>query len=303
MANNMGIITESFPARERGRAMGILATFVALGMMCGPVLGGMLVASFPWESIFLINLPIGVISFIVGLYTLPHVKPEAGERPMPLTEAARRCFANSAFTINLACMLIVFVGIGASEFILPFYFQDAHGFGSDISGLLFLALPMVNAFIGPLSGTVSDRVGCEGPTAVGLGVYVCGLFAVSTLDEHSSIPVIVCCVAFMSCGTSIFQSPNNSLYMGSAPREALGFAGSLGSLARYAGMALGITVASSILYGQMSVAMGEAVTSFVAGRPDAFLFGFRSVFYVLMVVAAVGFALAMVRLVKMRARH
>ena len=262
MANNMGIITESFPARERGRAMGILATFVALGMMCGPVLGGMLVASFPWESIFLINLPIGVISFIVGLYTLPHVRPEAGERPMPLAEAARRCFANSAFTINLACMLIVFVGIGASEFILPFYFQDAHGFGSDISGLLFLALPMVNAFIGPLSGTVSDRVGCEGPTAVGLGVYVCGLFAVSTLDEHSSIPVIVCCVAFMSCGTSIFQSPNNSLYMGSAPREALGFAGSLGSLARYAGMALGITVAANILYGQMSVAMGEAVTSF-----------------------------------------
>ena len=134
-------------------------------------------------------------------------------------------------------------------------------------------------------------------------MYVCGLFAVSTLDEHSSIPAIVCCVAFMSCGTSIFQSPNNSLYMGSAPREALGFAGSLGSLARYAGMALGITVASNILYGQMSVAMGEAVTSFVAGRPDVFLFGFRSVFYVLMAVAAVGFALAMVRLVRMRACH
>ena len=56
MANIMGIITESFPARERGRAMGILATFVALGMMCGPVLGGVLVASFSWESIFLINL-------------------------------------------------------------------------------------------------------------------------------------------------------------------------------------------------------------------------------------------------------
>lgn len=74
-------------------------------------------------------------------------------------------------------------------------------------------------------------------------------------------------------------------------------------LARYAGMALGITAASHILYGQMSVAMGEAVTSFVAGRPDVFLFGFRSVFYVLMAAAAVGFALAMVRLVRMRARH
>ena len=37
MANNMGIITESFPAKERGRALGLLASFVALGMMCGPV--------------------------------------------------------------------------------------------------------------------------------------------------------------------------------------------------------------------------------------------------------------------------
>ena len=107
----------------------------------------------------------------------------------------------------------------------------------------------------------------------------------------------------MSCGTSIFQSPNNSLYMGSAPREALGFAGSLGSLARYAGMALGITVASRILHGQTSAVMGKTVTSYVAGRPDVFLFGFRLVFYVLMAVAAVGFALTLVRLVRTRARH
>lgn len=59
----------SSPSRFRTRTRpchGVLATFVALGMMCGPVLGGMLVASFPRESIFLINLPIGVISFIVG---------------------------------------------------------------------------------------------------------------------------------------------------------------------------------------------------------------------------------------------
>ena len=49
--------------------------------------------------------------------------------------------------------------------------------------------------------------------------------------------------------------------------------------------------------------MGKTVTSYVAGRPDVFLFGFRSVFYVLMAVAAVGFALTLVRLARMRARH
>ena len=302
MANNMGIITEAFPARERGRAMGMLATFVALGMMCGPVLGGFLVASFPWESIFLINIPVGVISFAVGLKTLPHVRPAAGEKPMPLLESARRCFASPAFTVNLACMLIVFIGIGASEFILPFYFQDAHGFSSSMSGMLFLALPVVNAVVGPLSGSISDRIGCEVPTSAGLAIYVCGLFAVSTLDENSAVPVIVCFVGLMSCGSSAFQSPNNSLYMGSAPREALGFAGSLGSLARYAGMALGIELASHVLYRQMSVAAGRAVTSYVAGRPDIFLFGYRSVFYLLMGLAALGLVLCLMRLGKARRR-
>ena len=53
----------------------------------------------------------------------------------------------------------------------------------------------------------------------------------------------------------------------------------------------------------MCAAMGVAVTSIFAGRPEVLLFGFRSVFYVLMAVAAVGFILTMVRLVRLRARH
>ena len=71
MANNMGIITEAFPARERGRALGLLASFVALGMMCGPVLGGFIVAVLPWAYIFLINVPVGLISLVIGHFTLP----------------------------------------------------------------------------------------------------------------------------------------------------------------------------------------------------------------------------------------
>ena len=51
MANNMGIITESFPARERGRALGILASFVALGMMCAaPCWGDSSSRCFPGSS-------------------------------------------------------------------------------------------------------------------------------------------------------------------------------------------------------------------------------------------------------------
>ncbi|WP_288735615.1 MFS transporter, partial [uncultured Enorma sp.] len=74
LANNQGIITETFPT-SRGRALGLVATFTALGAMCGPTLGGLIVASLPWEFIFIINLPIGLISFVVGLKVLSNRRP------------------------------------------------------------------------------------------------------------------------------------------------------------------------------------------------------------------------------------
>ena len=302
MANNMGIITEAFPPHERGRAMGLLSTFVALGMMVGPVLGGLIVSSFPWEGIFLINVPVGVASLLVGLRTLPHERPaaDAPQRAGSLVASARLCFSSATFTINFATMLIVFMGIGASEFVLPFYFQDAHGFSADVSGLLFLALPITNAVVGPISGSVSDRVGYEGPTAVGLVVYVVGLLLVGSLDAGSPVPLIVAFVGLMSMGTSIFQSPNNALFMSSAPEEALGFAGSVSGLARYAGMAIGISGCSAVLYGTMSQVAGHAVTTAAGSDPAVFLAGFSTVFHVLAAIAAVGLVLTIVRLVRKR---
>ncbi|QAA33664.1 MFS transporter [Clostridium manihotivorum] len=74
MACNFGIITMIFPLKERGRATGILGTVVAIGTMAGPPLGGFLVGNFSWQSIFLINIPIGVCAYLAGVKLLPHDK-------------------------------------------------------------------------------------------------------------------------------------------------------------------------------------------------------------------------------------
>jgi MFS family permease len=62
MANSQGIVTEVFPANERGKALGLNGTAVALGSLVGPGLGGLIVGTYRWELIFLINIPIGLIS-------------------------------------------------------------------------------------------------------------------------------------------------------------------------------------------------------------------------------------------------
>lgn len=71
MATNQGIITDVFPPNERGKALGISGSFVALGSILGPALGGFIVTYFTWHYIFLINIPIGIVSYIFAKKYLP----------------------------------------------------------------------------------------------------------------------------------------------------------------------------------------------------------------------------------------
>lgn len=71
MANNHGIITSIFEPQERGKALGILTTAVALGTMVGPPAGGLIASFLKWNYIFLINIPIGLIIFILSARFFP----------------------------------------------------------------------------------------------------------------------------------------------------------------------------------------------------------------------------------------
>lgn len=71
MANSQGIVTEIFPVKERGKALGLIGTFVSLGSITGPSLGGIIISSLGWEYIFWINIPIGVIAITLAWKTLP----------------------------------------------------------------------------------------------------------------------------------------------------------------------------------------------------------------------------------------
>lgn len=209
-------------------------------------------------------------------------------------------FSQRAFLVNIACLFIAFVAIGVYELMTPFYLQDARGFSPTLAGLVFCVIPLANAVSGPISGAVSDRIGCEVPTCVGMLLFAVGLALVGLFGVDTGLPCILACLALASLGTSIFQSPNNLLIMGSLPPEALGFGGSVSALARYLGMAIGISGSTSLLYGQMSVAAGQTVTTFVAGRPELFLYGYRWVYGVTVALVSVGFALTLVRLVRKR---
>lgn len=74
------IITEIFPASERGRALGVIGSTVSVGIAMGPPLGGVLIGLAGWHSIFLINLPVGLAAIVVVARFTPSSTTRPGQR-------------------------------------------------------------------------------------------------------------------------------------------------------------------------------------------------------------------------------
>jgi EmrB/QacA subfamily drug resistance transporter len=72
----MAIIFRLFKPTERAGAISILLVPLLLGPAFGPTLGGYLATNFNWNAIFTINLPIGVVAFILALFVLRNNKAE-----------------------------------------------------------------------------------------------------------------------------------------------------------------------------------------------------------------------------------
>ncbi len=67
----LSLLTQAFPdPKERAQAIGIWASCNAISLIVGPMLGGVLVAHFSWQSIFLINLPVGALAIALGAWSI-----------------------------------------------------------------------------------------------------------------------------------------------------------------------------------------------------------------------------------------
>ncbi|MBY5364311.1 MFS transporter [Rhizobium leguminosarum] len=71
MALAMAFVGETVPKAKTGSAMGLLGTMSAIGTALGPSLGGLLIAGLGWPAIFLVNVPLGILTFVLAYRHLP----------------------------------------------------------------------------------------------------------------------------------------------------------------------------------------------------------------------------------------
>jgi EmrB/QacA subfamily drug resistance transporter len=71
MALTLAFVGDTVPKAKTGSAMGLLGTMSAIGTALGPSLGGVLIAGLSWRAIFLVNVPLGILTFLLAHRYLP----------------------------------------------------------------------------------------------------------------------------------------------------------------------------------------------------------------------------------------
>jgi MFS family permease len=332
--------------------LGISGTFVALGSMAGPPIGGLIITHFSWNYIFLINVPIGIFVYLLGLKILPKSDKDKKEKldaigaslfalcivalfasliigedygysspviftgfiisiisfvlfirfekrtEYPLLQLS--IFHNGLFSLSIFCGFISFLAINFSMIIQPFYLQNVLNYSPAYTGIIMVVYPLVLSVVAPISGNLSDKIGSELLTFMGLAATSTGLFLMSTLNESSGLFPMIFYIVIMSIGNGLFQSPNNSLIMSNAPRNMLGIAGSVNALIRNLGMITVTSMAILILYSRMSSYIGYKVSDYISGRADVFIYGMKGAYITAGSICTVGAVLTAFRLYRMR---
>lgn len=110
MALTLAFVGETVPRARTGSAMGLLGTMSAIGTTLGPSLGGFLIAEFGWQTLFLINVPLGLLNFVLAYRSLPVDRRES---------KTHRADFDKLGTLLLGCSLAAYafaMTIGGSHF-------------------------------------------------------------------------------------------------------------------------------------------------------------------------------------------
>ncbi|MCX9087157.1 MAG: MFS transporter [Candidatus Methanoperedens sp.] len=339
MATGVAIVTHAFPPRERGKAMGLIGTVVSIGSMVGPVMGGFLIQRVGWQSIFYINLPVGIIGTVMALKILQkdetNNKDQTFDIPggltlfislisllLALSEGQEKGwgsdfiislfissivffiifvriettakqpvldlghFKNRQFAAANISALISFMAMFSIILLMPFYLQDELGYSTEKMGFVFMAVPLVMSVVSPLSGWLSDRTNSYVLSSLGIGIAAVSILSMGYLTLDSSFTDVALRLSFLGLGMGLFQPPNNSIIMGSLPKEQLGIAAGVMGTMRNMGMVIGIAVSGAVFSNRFV---------FYGNNESSFLPAFRDTYIVSAIICGIAMLVSLVR--------
>lgn len=212
--------------------------FGGAATLCAAMLGLLLALTNGQQAGFANPQTIGL--FVFGLFFLGVFILIEARHPHPVIDPA--LFRSRLFRVNLFTGFMVFLGIGGSSILIPFYLELVLRYNVQQVGFLLAVMPIALGITAPISGTLSDRLGTRPISSLGLVAILAGFLALATLRTDTTAVGFMLRYVLIGVGIGMFQSPNNVAMMSSAPRERLGVASGLLAITRSLGQTVGIAV-------------------------------------------------------------
>ncbi len=198
-------------------------------------------------------------------------------------------FNNRQFSTAVAAMFLMFAALGGTTILIPFYLQDVRHYSPRIIGLFLIILPVTMAFIAPVAGRISDRIGYRFLTSFGMALLLGGLYMIFNWQPRTPDLHLVLSLVAVGLGVAVFNSPNSSAMMGSVPETQRTVASSILSTTRVIGMSFGIAASTAIF------AWFQRKYHGLGGEGVAFMASYHQVLKATMTMAGLGMALCLTR--------
>ena len=152
------------------------------------------------------------------------------------------------FSVSVLTSICSFLAQMLAMVALPFYLQHACGYDDVATGLLLTAWPAVIMVVAPVAGLLVERVHAGLLGGTGLAAMAAGLLLLAFLPEHPTDFEIVWRLVLCGAGFGLFQSPNNSILIASAPPERSGSASGMLATARLLGQTTGAALMAFLFH-------------------------------------------------------
>lgn len=238
----MALLRIAVPVERRSRAFGVMGGVMGGAAAVGPALGAWMTDHFGWRSLFLINVPLLLLSWLLQP-RVDEARPAARRQAFGylslLTNRAFMAGAGVVSTQNLA-MYSLLVQV-------PFLFGGSGGADAGL-GLAIIAMTLTMAATSPLGGWLVEWIGVKVVVAAGGLVGALGVIALSLLPAAASARQVGMRLLLVGLGLGLSTGPANASAITAVPQEQSAIASATLSMMRYFGAIAG-TLILSVAFG------------------------------------------------------
>ncbi len=168
------------------------------------------------------------------------------------------------FTLSVITSVCSFTAQMLAMVSLPFFLQNVMGYNEVMTGLLITPWPIATLVMAPVAGYLIERIHPGVLGSIGMSMFCVGLVALAFLKPGAAEVDVIWRLALCGAGFGLFQTPNNSTIISSAPTERSGGASGMLGTARLLGQTLGTTLVA-LLFGLVSHDNSTMVCLFLGG--------------------------------------